>query len=59
MYATDQRRERDYIVLYILLGLSPRENHTDRATAACRRSKCQLSRIKECRVVSAADPLRP
>jgi hypothetical protein len=29
-----------------LHGLSPRENYTDRATAACRRSDCQLVRIE-------------
>jgi hypothetical protein len=29
-----------------LHGLSPRANSTDRATAACRRSDCQLLRIK-------------
>jgi hypothetical protein len=29
-----------------LHGLSPRANYTDRATAACRRSDCQLLRIK-------------
>jgi hypothetical protein len=29
-----------------LHGLSPRANHTDRATAACRRSDCQLFRIE-------------
>jgi hypothetical protein len=29
-----------------LHGLSPRVNYTDRATAACRRSDCQLLRIK-------------
>jgi hypothetical protein len=29
-----------------LHGLSPRENYTDRATAACRRSDCQLLRIE-------------
>jgi hypothetical protein len=28
-----------------LHGLSPRANYTDRATAACRRSDCQLLRI--------------
>jgi hypothetical protein len=27
-------------------GLSPRANYTDRATAACRRSDCQLLRIE-------------
>jgi hypothetical protein len=30
-----------------LRGLSPRENYTDRATAASRRSDCQLLRIKD------------
>jgi hypothetical protein len=29
-----------------LHGLNPRTNYTDRATAACRRSDCQLLRIK-------------
>jgi hypothetical protein len=29
-----------------LHGLSPRVNYTNRATAACRRSDCQLLRIK-------------
>jgi hypothetical protein len=29
-----------------LHGLSPRANYTDRATAACRRSDCQLLWIK-------------
>jgi hypothetical protein len=29
-----------------LHGLSPRVNYTDRATAACRRSGCQLLRIE-------------
>jgi hypothetical protein len=29
-----------------LHGLSPRANYTDRATAACRRSNCQLVRIE-------------
>jgi hypothetical protein len=29
-----------------LHGLSPRANYTDRATAACRRSVCQLLRIE-------------
>jgi hypothetical protein len=30
-----------------LHGLSPRANYTDRATAACRRSDCQLVRIED------------
>jgi hypothetical protein len=29
-----------------LHGLIPRANYTDRATAACRRSNCQLVRIE-------------
>jgi hypothetical protein len=29
-----------------IYGLSPRANYTDRATAACRRSDCQLVRIE-------------
>jgi hypothetical protein len=29
-----------------LYGLRPRANYTDRATAACRRSDCQLLRIE-------------
>jgi hypothetical protein len=29
-----------------LHGLSPRANYTDQATAACRRSDCQLLRIE-------------
>jgi hypothetical protein len=29
-----------------LHGLSPRANYTDRATAACRRSDCQLLRVE-------------
>jgi hypothetical protein len=34
---------REYFKLH---GLSPRANYTDRATAACRRSDCQLVRIE-------------
>jgi hypothetical protein len=30
-----------------LHGLSPRANYTDRATADCRRSDCQLLRIED------------
>jgi hypothetical protein len=29
-----------------IYGLSPRANYTDRAIAACRRSDCQILRIK-------------
>jgi hypothetical protein len=39
-----------------LLGLSPRANYTDRATAAYRRSNCQILRIEGCHVVSVTDP---
>jgi hypothetical protein len=39
-----------------LHGLSPQANYTDRATAACRRSDCQLLRIEGCHVVSVTDP---
>jgi hypothetical protein len=36
-----------YVASYLKLhGLSPRANYTDRATAACRRSDCQLLRIE-------------
>jgi hypothetical protein len=34
------------IIIKKLHGLSPRANYTDRATAACRRSDCQLLRIE-------------
>jgi hypothetical protein len=37
-------------------GLSPRANYTDRATAACRRSDCQLFADRGYHVVSVADP---
>jgi hypothetical protein len=33
-------------ILTKLHGLSPRANYTDRETAACRRSDCQLLRIE-------------
>jgi hypothetical protein len=39
-----------------LLGLSPRANYTDRATAACRRSDCQLFADRGYHVVSVTDP---
>jgi hypothetical protein len=41
-----------------LHGLSPRANYTDRATAACRRSDCQLFADRRCHVVSVTDPYR-
>jgi hypothetical protein len=39
-----------------LHGLSPRANYTDRATAACRGSDCQLFADRGCHVVSVTDP---
>jgi hypothetical protein len=39
-----------------LHGLSPRANYTDRATAACRRSDCQILRIEGGHVVRVTDP---
>jgi hypothetical protein len=43
--------------LHITLhGLSPRANYTDRATAACRRSDCQLFADRGYHVVSVTDP---
>jgi hypothetical protein len=38
-----------------LSGLSPRANYTDRATASCRRSWCQLLKVEGCSMVSATD----
>jgi hypothetical protein len=38
-----------------LHDLSPRANYTDRATAACRRSDCQLFVDRGCHVVSVTD----
>jgi hypothetical protein len=39
-----------------LHGLSPRANYTDRATAACQQSDCQLFAESGCHVVSVTDP---
>jgi hypothetical protein len=39
-----------------LHGLSPRANYSDQATAACRRSDCQLFADRGCHVVSVMDP---
>jgi hypothetical protein len=39
-----------------LYGLSLRANYNDRATAACRRSDCQLFADRGCHVVSLTDP---
>jgi hypothetical protein len=39
-----------------LHGLSPRANYTDLATAACRRSDCQLFADRGCHAVSVTDP---
>jgi hypothetical protein len=50
--------KRKHYLLYKkknLHGLSPRANYTDRATATCRRSDCQLLRIGY-HVVSVTDP---
>jgi hypothetical protein len=38
--------EHVHILKKKLHGLSPRANYTDRATAACRRSDCQLVQIE-------------
>jgi hypothetical protein len=43
---TQQSQCSFYCALLTLHGLSPRANYTDRATAACRRSGCQLLRIE-------------
>jgi hypothetical protein len=56
-FTSNQRREnRGKYLTNKLRGLSPLANYTNRATAACRRSSCQLLRIEGCRVVSAVDP---
>jgi hypothetical protein len=39
-----------------LHGLSPRANYTDRATAACQRSDCQLFADRGRHVISMTDP---
>jgi hypothetical protein len=39
-----------------VLGLSSRANYTERATAACQRSDCQLFADRGCHVVSVKDP---
>jgi hypothetical protein len=38
--------EKQIVTKKKLHGLSPRANYTDRATAACRRSNCQLVQIE-------------
>jgi hypothetical protein len=38
--------ENNYVMNLKRHGLSPRANYTDPATAACRRSDCQLLRIE-------------
>jgi hypothetical protein len=49
-----------YVLYYIkttkLHGLSPRANYTDRATAACWRSDCQLVRIEGATWSALTDP---
>jgi hypothetical protein len=47
---------KDEVVKTKLHGLSPRANSTDRTTAACRRSDCQLFSDRGCHVVSVTDP---
>jgi hypothetical protein len=44
------------IVIKKLHGLSPRANYTDRTTAACQRSDCQLYADRGCHAVSVTDP---
>jgi hypothetical protein len=46
----------DQLPIKKLRGLCLRANYTDRATAACQRSQCQLLADRGCRVVSATDP---
>jgi hypothetical protein len=46
MKAKDEISSMDYKKKKKLHGLSPRANYTDRATAACRRSDCQLLQIE-------------
>jgi hypothetical protein len=49
----------DYARCMKLHGLSPRAKYTDRATAACRRSDCQLFADRRYHVVSVTDPYSP
>jgi hypothetical protein len=42
------------LLTYLLRGLSPQANYTDRATAACRR--VPTSAARGCHVVSVTDP---
>jgi hypothetical protein len=46
VFGTSSNRSRTINIKKKLHGLSPRANYTDRATAACRRSDCQLLRIE-------------
>jgi hypothetical protein len=41
-----KQRQKEKQLTYLLRGLSPQAKYTDRATAACRRSWCQLLRIE-------------
>jgi hypothetical protein len=50
-----KQMRRGYFKTFLLHGLSPRANYTDRATAACRRSDCQLFANRWCHVVSVTD----
>jgi hypothetical protein len=51
-----QRRCRMKETIKKIRCLSPRVNYTDRATASCRRSKCQLLEIEECRGLDGGSP---
>jgi hypothetical protein len=42
----NKRSVEPLIIIIELHGLSPRANYTDLATAACRRSDCQILRIE-------------
>jgi hypothetical protein len=55
-FSYSSARSANVLNLTKLHGLSPRANYTDRATAACRRSDCQLLRIEGCHAVSVTDP---
>jgi hypothetical protein len=56
-YFTNKYTEFQLSTCFIKLrGLSPRANYTDRETAVCRRSKCQLCADIGCHVVTGTDP---
>jgi hypothetical protein len=45
-----------HCVFFLFLCRGLKTSYTDRPTAACRPSYCQLLQIEGCRVVSATDP---